>query len=121
MRKGSKSQSAPLVGALLDPKEYPRERLVTMYEALSRSIYDSLRKCPWCSREINIAGSFCRECNRPAPRPMCPRCHSPLFIGAKVCWGCKWKIDQATAMAAALEAVLHQSLAIHKAATGKKA
>lgn len=120
LRKGRKPESPASAPEFeLDP-EYTRERLLAMYETLSRSIYDSNRKCPWCSKEINIAGPLCRECNRPAPRPMCPRCHSPLYVGAKVCWGCKWKIDQVQAMRAALEGVLRSTLAIKKAATGKK-
>lgn len=120
LRRSQNSKSPPPVSqVLLDPKFTP-ERLLAMYESLARSIYDSNRKCPWCNREINIAGNICRECNRPAPRPICPRCHSPLYAGAKTCWGCKWKIDPAEAMRAALEVALHQSLALKRSASGAK-
>jgi predicted amidophosphoribosyltransferase len=120
LRKGEKASSSQAPSLVqLDPR-FTKERLEAMYSSLGRSIYDSNRKCPWCSKEINIAGNYCRECNRPAPRPICPRCHSPLYSGAKTCWGCKWKIEPAEAMRAALEVAMHQTLALKKAAAGKR-
>lgn len=111
-------QHAPPIPYTRISLEFTRERLEAMYNSLARSIYDSNRKCPWCNKEINIVEPLCRECQRPAPRPVCPRCNSPLYVGAKACWGCKWKIDPAEAMRAALEKVVQKPLTIKGAAPG---